>query len=853
MPGKTIQGLVLTILLISGSLWAGAGQTLMIGDIGPMSPPEIWNTPLGSAYVTGGDRPDFFVYFKDEKTKRYEVYLYPYLRTGAKGEPVFGKEIVCRHDYDKNYVPKYLIEEDGRIICLWRNEKIISISEYQLSEHCFVEKGSMTTDSLPGGSLSPMSFMANPDGTIELILALVKGSYMGEQGKRLHTRSAFFDPFDGAGVWRGEMMTATLYGMTIDGFGETASGQFQMISAEPDEVRLSLARKVVPVNLGPGHERDIVGGGQFGNIHYYHNTAAEGVKLDRVRCLAGRDGIILRHPTIDPSPAVYSQSRGGLSDLICSGEGWHYYYRFTGDFTAEGTPVYNDPVPVLQVQPKLNLSSLPVVNVVDWNGDSLLDIVSGNSPGEVLVAYNTGTKEKPAFAMPTPLKDELGQLLCVRPGYRGSVQGPLEARWGYSCPAVADWNSDGLVDVILSGSTAEYKVFINKGTVAEPVLKPGNSIYLDGLELHGTWRTRPAIGDLGGRMALITLDDDDEFHLYRRIDDHNVEDGGKLTLENGKPIEANFRYAGGTGRLKLHLGDWDSDGRQDLLVGTMVESCVPDLKTGLPARLGRIGAVILLLRNVGTDTEPKYHTPETLHYKGTPVFLGIHSCSPVFADLNGDGLLDIVSGEETGNVVFFDRNDVEFKLLSPDMIPVLNNRWVDGSTLTNWHDKRNWWFGVPAEGEYAFVQRTELAEIYANDAVCTRLFVCDNTVLKVRDGRRVQVGDMLAVGLYDKHDAKLIIEDGEVNVAGNMIVGKRVGSLGEVVINNGTVTAGGLLFGPEGGSGRITIHRNGKLILTGNCLSTIEKIKDNIHAADGLLGIDIQHNESDNQTVVTAY
>lgn len=64
----------------------------------------------------------------------------------------------------------------------------------------------------------------------------------------------------------------------------------------------------------------------------------------------------------------------------------------------------------------------------------------------------------------------------------------------------------------------------------------GHPLYYDGLELHGTWRVKPAVAKLDDRMAYVTLDDDDEFHLFWRVDDFNVTNDGKLRLENGEPL-----------------------------------------------------------------------------------------------------------------------------------------------------------------------------------------------------------------------------------------------------------------------------------------------------------------------------
>ena len=58
------------------------------------------------------------------------------------------------------------------------------------------------------------------------------------------------------------------------------------------------------------------------------------------------------------------------------------------------------------------------------------------------------------------------------------------------------------------------------------------------------WRCWPALAEIGERMAMVIVDGDVHFHLYWRIDDYNVEDGGKLVLENGDPIGASGGPAG---------------------------------------------------------------------------------------------------------------------------------------------------------------------------------------------------------------------------------------------------------------------------------------------------------------------
>eukprot|EP01046_Picozoa_sp_COSAG06_P056955 COSAG06_NODE_10941_length_1593_cov_1.087684_2_plen_179_part_00 len=112
------------------------------------------------------------------------------------------------------------------------------------------------------------------------------------------------------------------------------------------------------------------------------------------------------------------------------------------------------------------------------------------------------------------------------------------------------------MDLVSSDNSALTKLYLRYRTGSSLLaLRPAVALMLDGLVLHGTWRNGPAAAPIDGRMALVTSDEQDEMHLYYRIDDHNLEDGGKLwyRVPNStslRHIQTNFLHAGGSGRLK---------------------------------------------------------------------------------------------------------------------------------------------------------------------------------------------------------------------------------------------------------------------------------------------------------------
>jgi hypothetical protein len=650
---------VLCMMMVSNSNGGVvSGRPLKVGTDdgrGLLALPVLENFPRGTAFISSSGGADLFV--DGGRGVSPGLYLYRWKGFSPNGAPVFDTPVLLSSPFKSS--GSIFQTPDKVVHGVWIRGSDLVHTVFDAGNLKFTEKERVSLEGLDIPRPSGVTIMLNPDSSVEAILA-VSGGIKGEPRPATPGwRTKEYDPFDGAGIWRGNLSYQCLYAVSLPSLLKGPASNPRLVSKTKFEVMMSM-QQLTMVNLGGKRGRDLMTGSRFGDLHYYHNSAAAGIDFEKQQLVVDRSGIVLRHPSINPAVVAWPNPRSGLSDLIAGGEGAVYYYKFSGEFTSEGKPIYADPVAVLTEKADLYAGSLPVVNVVDWNGDGVLDIVAGNSEGRILYFQNIGTDEVPRFLNGIELEAG-GYPIFIQPGYAGDIQGPGEARWGYVCPTIVDWDQDGDSDIVMSDSTAKHTVYVNVGTPTAPKLDIGRPIYCDGLDVHGMWRIRPAAGKLGDKMAYIQVDADDKFHLYWRIDNYNIEDGGQLRLENGELIGCSYQYAGGSGRAKIHLADWDQDGTKDLIIGTPGWIAIPNKETGypMPTLKDSPRATILFMKNVGTDEKPVFKHPVPLKHDGTVLQPGGgHACSASVAALGGGNGTNLVASNEDGQIIIYKRENL---------------------------------------------------------------------------------------------------------------------------------------------------------------------------------------------------
>ena len=293
---------------------------------------------------------------------------------------------------------------------------------------------------------------------------------------------------------------------------------------------------------------------------------------------------------------------------------------------------------------------------VDWDGDGDDDIIAGNTAGNIGFIENlAGQGRTPVFAAKQYLEAD-GEVIRIQAGYNGSVQGPTEAKWGYTTLSVADWDGDGLLDLIVNSIWGKVIWYRNVGTRTVPKLAAARAVEVEaggitkpewnwwnpvGKELVTQWRTTPVAFDWNrdGLTDLVMLDQEGYLALFRRIKEE-----GKLKLlpaerifvnEKGEPLKLSRGDNGASGRRKLHLVDWDGDGHIDLLAD--------DLKTN-----------VRFFRNISQSD--KLVVFEDMGPMDTRI-LARHTTSPTTVDWDGDGIPELLVGAEDGRLYHMENPD----------------------------------------------------------------------------------------------------------------------------------------------------------------------------------------------------
>lgn len=361
------------------------------------------------------------------------------------------------------------------------------------------------------------------------------------------------------------------------------------------------------------------------------------------------------------TPVAVDFNGDGRLDIICGDEDGRVALLENTGRIVDGVPQFLAPRYFKQFAENVKFGALVTPYAFDWDGDGREDLLCGNSAGYIGFIKNLGG-DPVRWAPPERLCAD-GKTIREQAGPNGSIQGPAEAKWGYSIISVADWDGDGLPDIVTNGIWGKIIWYKNIGTRMAPRLAAGQPVELQagstsprpvwnwwnpqGRELVTQWRTTPQIVDwnVDGLVDLVMLDHEGYLALFER----SRAADGTLSLQpaqrifwgegvssynsNGQPtnqasglLRLNDGAAGKSGRRTFCLTDWDGDGIRDLLVNSS-----PNVN---------------FLRGRGPDAHGRYWFRDEGAVSSHP--LAGHATKPTTINLGGTGRSNLLIGAEDG-------------------------------------------------------------------------------------------------------------------------------------------------------------------------------------------------------------
>ena len=355
----------------------------------------------------------------------------------------------------------------------------------------------------------------------------------------------------------------------------------------------------------------------------------------------------------------------------------------------------------------IGYSSAP--RVVDWDSDGDLDLIVGAEKESFVFFRNLGTVSKPCFQLQGLLEAGGEPIRVPRSPCEEDPEGKIFPYDYYPVPDIVDWDGDGDQDLLAGGYiTGRIWLYENIENVrhAEPELVFRGALQADGRDLDVTWMASPCAADFDsdGDLDLISgamqvtdglgdKSDPERFLWY--YENVGSRESPQLTLRSF-PVKGHFRH----GALATpRVVDFNNDGLLDLIVSASRDLFLianvgssdkplfdataepmkatwgnaplrfqqlvdyngdnwPDLFGGAPVqdnmpffegttitiadwRNGHRYSGETVVRLLGQQERIKHSTPrgDAWDYR-------------TLADLNGDGLMDVLAGVHDGHIWF---------------------------------------------------------------------------------------------------------------------------------------------------------------------------------------------------------
>jgi len=296
-------------------------------------------------------------------------------------------------------------------------------------------------------------------------------------------------------------------------------------------------------------------------------------------------------------------------------------------------------VPILTTSGAITESAMPVsVGAVDMNNDGLLDLVTMDVLGYLRVYFNEGSKTEPKFST-----GELGGIFLSRIAPNDPVLGGVEAPWARFAPRVFPTNllGTGKYDLLIGNYLGEVLLIPNAGSNTAPEFKQPTDVGKMAIPTMKDPTKRwgnvfaPALWDWNkdGKPDLLLGEGSysaNNIHLL-------INQAGGMRPSFDETQRTVIAYGDGLEQLHPAVADYNGDGLPDLLVAERTGKIAVYLNKGAQGKVGELPPEIPFASFIPGASG------------SAPLSIG-GICSIATADMNGDGLFDIVVGKINGHV-----------------------------------------------------------------------------------------------------------------------------------------------------------------------------------------------------------
>jgi hypothetical protein len=308
--------------------------------------------------------------------------------------------------------------------------------------------------------------------------------------------------------------------------------------------------------------------------------------------------------------------------------------------------------------------------VADWNRDGRKDLLVGYQiAGKIALYLNSGSDAQPAFTNVSNL-----QYYDPTNGWMDIVH-LSPGNCGAPAPWVCDFDADGKLDLLV-GDGANGCVYFyrntNPDTNAAPLLAQGVRLQVGTNDLTVGARATPYVCDWDGDGLQDLLCGEKNGYVWFF---KNTNTAQAPVFAPGVKIQAGGAdlclagSLGGVGRSVVRVFDWDGDGLKDLV-------CSSD-------------GGVYWCRNTNNNSNPILQAPVPICVPATSGLVPIVT-GPVppgarmridLADWNNDGVIDLLLGDYSGKVYYFEGYHFAITRVAPQPGGQLMLQWNSATNL----------------------------------------------------------------------------------------------------------------------------------------------------------------------------